>query len=121
MSYSVTLSDDGQYIVCRVDGPVTTAVARGFTLEMHRLSREAGVKRFLTDVREARNVLGPLDNYEYAYKDMRAMNAQRDIRSAVLVAPDDDSHNFVETVVRNAGYNLRLYRDEGEALAWLSE
>jgi len=42
-------------------------------------------------------------------------------RVALLVAPEDHSHDFVELVVRNAGYNVRLFRNEGQAKSWIEK
>jgi DNA-binding response OmpR family regulator len=40
---------------------------------------------------------------------------------AMLVAEDDHSHDFVETVMSNRGYKTRLFRDLEEALKYLEE
>ena len=121
MSYTVEPSKDGRYIVCRVSGPLTKAMAVAFTKEMDRLSRELHIKRFLTDVRDAQNVLSVLENYDYAYTEMEEMNLQRDVRSAILIAPSDESHSFASTVIRNVGYDVQVFREEAEAIAWLNE
>lgn len=121
MSYTVALSDNGRYIVCRVTVPITMEVARAFTLEMDRLSRATRVKRFLSDVREAPNVLDTIGNYDFAYSEMPGFNLQKDARAAILASPADRSHDFVETVSQNAGYRVRLFRDEAAAIAWLNE
>jgi hypothetical protein len=119
VSYSIGLSEDGSYLICRVTGPMTVETAREFTQKMDRVSRETGVNRFLSDVREAPNVSGTLENYRYAYKDMPELDLRRDVRAAILADPADHSHDFAETVVQNAGYNVRLFHDEEAAIAWL--
>jgi hypothetical protein len=40
---------------------------------------------------------------------------------ALLVDPEDHSHDFVETVGRNAGLNVTLFRDRDAAKQYLSE
>lgn len=45
----------------------------------------------------------------------------RDVRAAILVDATDRKHDFVETVSRNAGYNVRVFDDEEAAIAWLDE
>lgn len=121
MSYTIGLSQDGQYIVCRVKGRMTVDIARASAKEIDRLSRATKIKRFLNDVRDAPNVLGTLENYDYAYRDMRELDLQRDVRSAILADPADRSHDFVETVAQNAGYNVRVFYDEDTAIAWLKK
>ncbi len=38
---------------------------------------------------------------------------------AVLVSPDDHSHDFVEVVARNSGLNVTLFRDLAAAIKHL--
>ena len=121
MSYTITLSENGKYLICHVSGEITSDVALAFTAELDQQSRALGIKRFLTDVRGATNALSTFESYDYAYRKMAEMELQRDVRAAVLARPEDQTHDFVEVVVRNAGYNVRFFRDESEAVAWLSE
>lgn len=121
MSYTIEPSENSKYIICRIGGTLTMDVVLDFTKEMDRVSRESHIKRFLFDVRDATNTLSVLEKYDYAYTDMRALNLQRDIRSAILVSSSDTSHDFVATVAQNAGYNVRVFCDEGEAVGWLDE
>lgn len=121
MSFEVFMSDNQKYIVCRVTGQIGADTAREFGQAMDDLSRDRHVDRFLTDVRSALNVAGVLDNYLFAYRDMAELHFQRNVRSAILTTPGDSSHDFVETVARNAGYAVRIFDDEQAAVAWLEE
>lgn len=119
--YRITLSENGKYVICQVKGLITKDIALEFTKALHRFSLATGVKRFLSDVREAQNTLNPAQNYIFAYKEMTGLDLQRDVRSAILTSPDDSSHDFVETVSQNAGFNVRLFHDENAAIQWLAE
>lgn len=121
MDYDVCASPCNTYILCRVAGGYTADEARFFALAAEAMSREKEIKRFLFDMREAQNESSIFRNYEYAYNDMPEMGMARSVRSAMLVSPEDRSHDFVETVCQNAGYNVRLFRDEQAAIAWLNE
>jgi hypothetical protein len=121
MSYSVSLSENANFINCKLEDPITLEHAKEFALEVDRLSRATGVKRVFTDVRGAPNVLSVFQNYDFAYKTMEALQLQRDVRAATLTDRTDSTHNFAETVIRNAGYNMRLFKDEEAAIAWLCE
>ena len=121
MDYEISLASTGKYIVCRVIGPMTVDIARQFAKDMDQLSRERNIKRFLTDVRNAPNVSDVFQNYTFANKDMADLNLQRDVRAAVLVDPNDKSHDFIETVTQNAGYVVRVFDDENAAILWLDE
>jgi hypothetical protein len=119
MTYSASLSENGKFIVCKMEDPITLADAKEFALEVDRLSRTTGVKRVFTDVRGAPNVLSVFENYDFAYKIMERLQIQKDVRAATLTDRTDSTHNFAETVIRNAGYNMRLFKDEEAAIAWL--
>jgi hypothetical protein len=121
MSYSVSLSEKGNFIICMPNGPITLDVAKEFALESDRLSRDTGVKRFLADFRSTPNILSVSQNYDFAYKVMGILHIQKDIRAAILISQTDKTRDFTETVLRNAGYNVRLFKDEEAAIAWLFE
>jgi DNA-binding response OmpR family regulator len=39
--------------------------------------------------------------------------------SVFLTDVDDKSHDFMETAFRNAGFNVKQFKDKDTALAWL--
>jgi hypothetical protein len=121
MSYKIAISENGNFIICEVTGQFTVEVAKQFTIELDRVSRATGIKRFMTDVRNAPNVSNVFQNYNFVNTDMTELELQKDVRSAILVTATDKSHDFVETASRNAGYNVRVFDDEETAAAWLSE
>ena len=121
MNYTIELSTDNKYIICRVNEPLTNEVINAYTVELDSMSRESGIKRFLIDVRKAPNILSTVDNYDYAHTEMKEMDLQKDVRSAILASPDDHSHDFFELAGQNEGYNIRIFRNEDEAVAWLNE
>lgn len=119
MPYTVSIPDSKTYILVEVRVEMSRKIAGEISKEVIPLSKEHDISSLLFDVRTAPNVETVLSNYEWAYSDMPASGADRRVRRALLVAPDDHSHDFVETVARNAGYNMRIFRDEDEAIAWL--
>jgi hypothetical protein len=121
MSYEISLSGNGTYVHVRVTEPMTRDLARRIALEANAHSSVHAVKRFLYDMRGAPNVETVFSNYQYANEDMASLQLERSARCAILVRPDDHSHDFVETAIRNAGYQVRLFTVEAEAIAWLAE
>ena len=112
MGYTITLSDDGEYIVLKVTGFISRESAMRQNLEAHALGRRLQIDRYLVDLREARNVESPAEAYDFAYKDMQlAEGIDLNAIVATLVSPDDHSHDFIETVSRNAGLNVTLFTD----------
>ncbi len=75
-----------------------------------------GINRYLVDVTQAKNTDSVQDSYEFAYNDMKtAEGIDQYARVATLVSADDHSHDFIETVSRNAGLNVRIFTDPEKA------
>lgn len=121
MQYSIVLSEDGRYIILTVEGDMTRELAMQYNREAHALGEQHGIHRYLTDVTAARNVESPLEKYKFAYKDMQQeAGIDRQARVALLVGADDHSHDFVETVSRNSGLDVTLFRDRQAAIEHLT-
>jgi hypothetical protein len=117
MEYSINLSEDGKYIVLKHWGEINGDIAMNRIIEAHRLGSELGITRHLVDLTEARSVDSVSKAYRYAYEDMKTPpGINLNVRVAMLVSPEDHSHDFVETVLRNAGHNVTLYRDRELAI-----
>jgi hypothetical protein len=122
---SITISEDEKYIIIVGKGEIGSGdptVLMQPLIEAHELAMKLGIRNILVDVTEARNALKVIDNYNIVYKMItQEPSVDRSARVALLVAPDDHSHDFTETLARNAGFNLTLYRDRAQALESLSK
>lgn len=121
MSYTISISDSRKFLRVHVEGDVSAAAAREWSAELREASRAQGIQRLLVDVRSSRNVSTVLQNYQYAYRSSSDLELPKNVRSAILTSPDDRSHDMVETFMRNAGYNVRIFTDESAAIAWLED
>ena len=120
MSYSVKPSEDGKYIILKHYGEIDRALTTQRNQEAHALGAKLGISRHLVDLTEARHVDTVMNTYEFAYEDMQFLpRINKNARVAVLVSQDDHSHDFVETVTRNAGQNVTLFRDREAAIQHL--
>jgi hypothetical protein len=115
-SCSIAPSCDQKYIILRVTGDYTRQRAMAHTIEAHALGRSLGVRRYLVDMTESRNAETVLANYEFARQEIwDAPEIDKTALVAIVVSPDDHSHDFVETVARNAGLLVTLFRDRALA------
>ncbi len=121
MGYTIEVSESRKFLRVRPDRPITAELARQWAPELQELGRRHGIQRYLFDARSLPNVSSVTQNYTFAYKDADTLKLQRDVRSAILVSPDDASHNFVEIPMDNAGYSVRIFTDECAAVKWLEE
>lgn len=121
MKYEISISEDKTFVRIRVFGSITDEMNKEFAEKAILTARENNLLNHLVDVRQAQHVSSTFDQYQFAYKDMEQMLLDKKSSIAVLARADDQSHNFIETVFRNAGYNCKLFIDEETAINWLSE
>jgi hypothetical protein len=122
MEYTITLSADGTFINLKVKGDITRRTAIEMDREAHALGRELKINKYLVDVTESRNTDSVSSNYEFAYTDLaKAKGMDESAIVALLVSPGDHSHDFVETVCRNAGRNVKIFTIPDEAERYLHE
>jgi len=120
MPFKLSLSDDERYVILKVWGDVTRQTAMEQNLEAHEFGRQRGVNRYLVDMSESRNVDTVLANYQFAYDDMEhTPGIDKAAKVALLVSEGDHSHDFIETVAKNAGLNVTLFTDEQKAIQHL--
>lgn len=119
-SYKIYLSDDGKYIVSKHWGEITGDVLMQRIREAHEMGEALGITRHLMDVTEARNVDSVTKTYRFAYKEIgKYPGISMKVKVAVLVSPEDHSHDFAETATRNAGQDITIFRDRESAIRHL--
>lgn len=119
MKYTVSLSRDKRYVIVFVDGPMTTELALIVGKEATAFATEFNISAYLYDLRKSRNVQNSLRNYEFGYKDMESAGLNKSGQIALLTDSEDQSHDFIETIMKNNGYNVRIFKNEEEAISWL--
>lgn len=119
MDYEISTPADTNYVYIRVYHTITSDLERSFADEAIKTAKASQRMHYYCDVTGVKNVTDPSDMYKLAYEDLAAMGLDRRSRIAILVSPDDHSHDFIETVFVNAGYLCLLFHEEEHALAWL--
>ena len=120
MSYTIRPSEDGKYIILKHLGEINRKLGVERVIEAHALGAKLGINRYLVDLTEVKNADSIHESYRYAYEDAKNANGiDMSARAAMLVDPEDHSHDFVETVLRNAGHDVKLFRDRESAVRYL--
>lgn len=119
MDYEISVSEDKKYLRINILKPMTHQIGQASAKDVAKRSQDTGIEIFLFDLRGAPNIEQVLPNYSFAYDDMRELPFSRSHRSALLTDPDDNSHDIVETMLRNAGYLVKQFKQEDAALNWL--
>ena len=121
MEYRITAAEDNAYVILKFIGDINRHNSMAHILEAHALGRKLGTNRFLLDLLEATNIDTTVDQYEFVHNDMsHTPGVDKYARVAALVRSNDHSHDFLETVFQNVGFNLRLFHDHAAALNFLS-
>jgi hypothetical protein len=116
MTYSITASVDKKYITVKVIGNISRQLAIQYNLEAHTLGKELGIDHFLLDFTECKNTDTVLRNYKYVYDDMKDPGINQAARTAMLVSPNDHSHDFIEALFSDTGADVTIFRDPELAL-----
>ncbi|MBL8062215.1 MAG: hypothetical protein JNK32_04300 [Anaerolineales bacterium] len=104
----------------KIIGEIDSADMFKYNLEAHALARSVCVRRFLLNLIEARNVNSVIDDYDFAYKNIGpSPEFLHGIRVALLVSPDDHSHDFINILFKNTGETIDLFVDQEEAVSFL--
>jgi hypothetical protein len=120
MKFEVTVLDGAGYVLVKVFGPVTRAAAMEMVGIVARRRQEADLGRCLYDARESVNAESTLGSFLFLNTDLPSAAITPGARVALLVAPDDHSYDFIETVAMNRGHLVRLFREEASAIRWLT-
>jgi hypothetical protein len=120
MKYTLSPSEDRTYITLAFIGDINRHTTMQHIKQAHALAKELGTNKFLLDLREATNTDSTTDQYEFVHRDL-LQSEDLDVFACVaaLVDPENHSHDFLETVFRNIGFNLKLFNDRDEALNFI--
>lgn len=120
MFFSIKSVLSGPYFIVTANEDFDRKGAREIAIAVTKYCDEKNLKRVLFDFRRAKNVDSVSENFYFAHEDSKEINIDKSMRSALLVHHMDRSHDFVETVLRNTGHNIRKFYDESKAIAWLN-
>ncbi|HEV2800200.1 MAG TPA: hypothetical protein VGW12_06875 [Pyrinomonadaceae bacterium] len=120
-THGLSLSEDGTYIIQRMEAPVTNEVALQRASAAAEFANEHGVFRLLSDVRGMPYTGTPFTHYEFAYMMKSVVPTAHALKVAVVASPDDPSHDFLQIAARTAHYDLKVFKDYEEAVRWLTE
>jgi len=121
MDYSISPDGTGKYIVVKIKGALRHQESIQLLTEAFDLGAELGIAQYLLDVTESPHAWPLGADYTFVNETVRnENNFNPNAKTAVLVSPEDTSHDFIIMVSSNAGLNIRLFRDREEALAFLA-
>ena len=89
------------------------------TRETAQKAAEWGFRKFFVDLRDAHRRIGPVDDYNFAYRKAETFGFARGTRHVLLVNSNDrlGQWDFLKTVFTNAGHLIEVFTDEAQAMA----
>jgi len=117
-----TPSEDGDYIEVVVEGDITREGAAEFTAAIYKLGEELGIRCFLFDLTKSHNVQPVVDGVNFTLEDLPDIEPPNvTTRTAALVDPADQSHDFQIAFSRQHGFDASLFWDRAKAIRYLKE
>lgn len=117
-----TVDDARHLVVVTATGELSAEEGKAAITRARTVAAERSCAT-LYDVRRVTMRLRPIEWFTVPRElPVLTRGATRFVRAAILIAPgqrDEDDYRFYETVAGNRGQQLRVFDDEGEALAWL--
>lgn len=118
MPLDVHTAHEDSYLAARVSGPAVLSDIFNMIAMLGETTLGSGVRRLLVDLREVQETFRFTDHFamgERAARDLAHLE-----RVASLVQPSRRT-GASERVANKAGVTLRVFTDQAQAIAWLSE
>lgn len=119
-TYQITLKIEEEYMLACASGFRTRGVVASLMTEIAHATIEHHKEKVLVDVRELEGRLGVFDSYYLVTKDYQRLRGKGILKAAIVDRPLLLMRDwFLETVSQNRGFNLKIYDNPKNALAWL--
>ena len=118
--YTIGKSEDGAYVYVRdIQCAISLDLALDFTRDFTALGETSDARLCLIDVRGTTSIAGVMGKYEYAYTKAVTAGLTHRWRVALLKDASDSTHDFLPTVMGNAGHIFKSFENEDDAVRWL--
>lgn len=117
----VLYPDESNYVLMVVTGQALRKHAYLAASQAKDILATTKRNHLLVDLRGCRNEDKPANNFFFAKDDTQKAGLNSEARIALLVEQEDHSHDFVTTAMRNAGFNVSIFREESTAIGWLTQ
>jgi hypothetical protein len=121
LKYVISIPESKAYVRVTARGPIAFEHDDPTRLDNVKDALAANINRFLIDLTHAKNESDAMAQHQFAYNDLQEAGVDLNSKIALLVRDDDRTHDFIETVLLNAGYACLKFSDEDTAIGWLEE
>ncbi len=123
MSFQVDYEERTGYLYVHVVGERSLEAVIALAREVFEKAVELRYQRLLIDVRDFGGELRTMESYELVNREFPKYTGKGLKQAAILdrERPDPREWNFLETLPRNRGFNLKIHTDPERAIVWLLE
>jgi len=122
MEYEISVEDNKQYLFIRVHGLVTDDLLTELIRKAAEKAHEAGVDKFLFDLRRATNQARTMTYWQVAYNLLKELGLKSSSKYALLITPERmEDYSPLETFLLNASYQSKIFIDGLEAKEWIEK
>jgi hypothetical protein len=119
-THQITLKIEEEYMLACASGFRTRGVVASLVTEIAQATIEHHKEEVLVDVRELEGRLGVFDSYYLVTKDFQRLRGKGILKAAIVDRPLPLMKDwFLETVSQNRGFNLKIFDNPENGLAWL--
>ena len=119
MNFSILFPEGADFVSIIAHDKLDGNTQRELAQNAIELANSRGIRKFLVDVQGVKNTAATFEQYQLGYKDMEKFFLDRRSKIAICADANDNSHDFIETVFKNAGYQCHLFNNEADAINWL--
>ena len=119
--FKIDVVDNLSLVSGKVDGDLTKEIAKRYFEEVGKVANQYGLKRVLTDLREANLKANEQDMLELS-QELAQLGVACSYKRAVVVKEDVRGYKHWENHCLSAGFKeMRLFVDDEIAVEWLAE
>ena len=122
MSYELKVEERGEVLWVAATGTRSLETVLAMSKDIMKACAERGFSKVATDVRQLSGKLSAVDSFEVVARHFRAMQNRRVVTQAAIVdlKEFEARHQFFENLAINRGFNIRIFSQPEQALAWLA-
>jgi hypothetical protein len=118
--FDLELEPNGTFAILTNHRDVTLQSAIERQRAMRKFAEKHGVYNFLLDTRGKSFCGTYVDLCRFARKTLHKEGFDSRWKVALVISPQDRSHDMLEIFTNNAGYQVKIFADYDEAKMWLT-
>lgn len=121
MKYKIEIAKSEKHLYAKCSENVSMQLALNIARDLTKKGNELNIFSCLLDYRGFKSIANLSEQYSFAHNEGSKAGFDIKWQIALLRDPEDNSSAFLETLMKNAGFNMKLFDDEKMAIKWLEQ